>query len=130
MTVRLSALRAGRPLTSGRFPVIISVRGSVDPGDIVRLEGLGHLKNPVTSSGLETETFLLVAKCLNQLCHWCVLGALNTITIYPHTRANTQILYFPLMGLNVKCRYYCTTSVLVLITVILFKCTSVKSEYR
>jgi hypothetical protein len=49
MAVMLSALRAGRPLPPGRFLVPISVRGSVDPRAIVRLEGLGEVKNPMTS---------------------------------------------------------------------------------
>jgi hypothetical protein len=44
MAVRMSALRAGRPLPPGRFPVLISVGGSVDPGTIVRLEGYGQFK--------------------------------------------------------------------------------------
>jgi hypothetical protein len=52
MAVRLSALRAGRPLPPRRLLVLISVRGLVDPRAVVRLEGLGQLKNPVTSSGL------------------------------------------------------------------------------
>jgi hypothetical protein len=43
------ALCAGRLLPPGTFLVLISVRGWVDPRDIVRLEGLGKLKNPVTS---------------------------------------------------------------------------------
>jgi hypothetical protein len=43
---------------SGRFLVIISVRGCVDSRAIVRLERLVELKNPVTSSGIETQTLL------------------------------------------------------------------------
>jgi hypothetical protein len=34
---------------------------------MVRLEGLGELKNAMDSSGIEPETFRLVALCLNQL---------------------------------------------------------------
>jgi hypothetical protein len=60
MVVSLSALRACRPLPPGRFLVLISVRDLVDPRDIVRLEGLDQMKNPVTSSGIEPATFRLV----------------------------------------------------------------------
>jgi hypothetical protein len=45
----------------GRFLVLISVRGRVDPRAIVQLEGLGKLKKKFTSSGFEPATFLLVA---------------------------------------------------------------------
>jgi hypothetical protein len=61
MAVRLSALLAGRPLPPGRILVLISVGGWVDPRAIVRMEGLGKLKNPMTSSGIEPATFRLVA---------------------------------------------------------------------
>jgi hypothetical protein len=60
MAVRLSTLRAGRPLSPGRFLVLISVRGWVNLRAIVLLEGLGKLKNPMTSSGIEPETFWLM----------------------------------------------------------------------
>jgi hypothetical protein len=44
MAVKLSALHAGRPLPPGKFLVLISIRCSVDPRAILRLEGLGQLK--------------------------------------------------------------------------------------
>jgi hypothetical protein len=52
MAVRLSALRAGLPLPSGKFLVIISVRGRVDCRAVVRLEGIGQLRNPMISLGI------------------------------------------------------------------------------
>jgi hypothetical protein len=48
------------PFTPGRFLVLIYVRGLVDPRAIAQLEGLGQLKNPITS-GSEPTTFQLVA---------------------------------------------------------------------
>jgi hypothetical protein len=61
MTVRLSALRAGRPLPLGRFLVLISVTGWIDPRATVRLEGLRQLKNPTAPSEIEPATFQIVA---------------------------------------------------------------------
>jgi hypothetical protein len=61
MAVRLSASRASRPLPPGRFLVLISVKGLVDPKAIMRLEGLAQLKIPIISSGIETATFRIVA---------------------------------------------------------------------
>jgi hypothetical protein len=66
MAARLSALRAGRYLSLGRYQVLISVRGRVGPRAIVRLEGLGKLKNP-PHPGFEPAKFQLVAYGLNQL---------------------------------------------------------------
>jgi hypothetical protein len=60
MAAKLSALHAGRPLPSGRFLVLISVRGGVVPRAIVRLEGLSELKSQMTSSGLELPLPLVV----------------------------------------------------------------------
>jgi hypothetical protein len=53
LAVRLSALSAGLPLPPGRFLVLISVRGLVDPRAIMRLKGLGQLKNPIISLGIQ-----------------------------------------------------------------------------
>jgi hypothetical protein len=43
------------------FLVLISVRGLVDPRAIVQLEGVGQLKNPITSLGIKPVTLWLVA---------------------------------------------------------------------
>jgi hypothetical protein len=49
MVVRLTASRSGFPLPPG---TLISVRGCIYYRAVVRLEGLDHLENPVTS-GIE-----------------------------------------------------------------------------
>jgi hypothetical protein len=54
IAVRLWALCAGRPLPPGRFLVLISVIGWIDSMATVRLEGLGQLTNPITSSRIKT----------------------------------------------------------------------------
>jgi hypothetical protein len=95
MAVRLSTLRVGRPLPSGRFLVLISVRGWVDPRFILRLEGLDQLKNLMSSSGIETASFRLVAKCLNQL-RCCVPpdGSMRHSMIKRKVFFNTWIVFW------------------------------------
>jgi hypothetical protein len=66
MVVRLSALQTSYPSSPGIFLVLISVRGRVDTR---AMEGLGKLKNPMTSSGVEPTTVQLVAYSLNQLSY-------------------------------------------------------------
>jgi hypothetical protein len=61
MAVKFSDLCTGRPLPSGSFLVLISVRGRVNPRVTVQLEGLGQLTTPIILSGIEPATFRLVA---------------------------------------------------------------------
>jgi hypothetical protein len=65
MAVRLSDLSVGRPLPPGRFLVLISIRGCINPRAIMRLERLGKLKNQMTSSEIEPATFYAVPQAYN-----------------------------------------------------------------
>jgi hypothetical protein len=52
---------ASSQLPPGGFLVLISIRGLVNSGATVWLEGVGQMRNPVTSLGSEPMTFQLVA---------------------------------------------------------------------
>jgi hypothetical protein len=56
----------------------------------VRLEGLGQLKNAMTSSGIEPATFRLVALCINQLRYRVLLSPCNS-----HSIKRSILIYHP-----------------------------------
>jgi hypothetical protein len=61
MAVRLSDLRARRPLPQKYSWYSFLFEAESNPRATLQLEGLGQLKYPMTSSGTEPATFRLVA---------------------------------------------------------------------
>jgi hypothetical protein len=81
----------------GRFLVLISVRGRVDPRTIVCLEGLDKCKYPM-KLGIEPETFRLVAATLP-----CAPGYRYTVVIIVATVTMVNAIYYSYHG----CCGYC-----------------------
>jgi hypothetical protein len=75
---KLSALRAGRSLPSGRFQALISDKAEWTPRVIGQLEGLGKVKIAITSLGIELNTLRLVAQKTRTFCS--VSSALKEMT--------------------------------------------------
>jgi hypothetical protein len=65
-------------------PVLISVKRWVYSRALVRLEGLGQLKNPMTSSGIEPATFRLVLiTVINSYNHYILFSKWIRRRLYP-----------------------------------------------
>jgi hypothetical protein len=97
MDVRLLASRDGHPLAPRRFLVLISVRGWVDSKAIVRLEGLGKLRNWMTTSRIKPSTFRLVAYSTDYVTVWsqCIyidrVSPLSWVTVSLYSNFFTSI---------------------------------------
>jgi hypothetical protein len=61
MAMRLSALAPAALYSQEDSWYSFLLEAEFIPGDIVKLEELGQMKNPVTSMGIEPATFRLVA---------------------------------------------------------------------
>jgi hypothetical protein len=82
------------------FLVPIYVRGWVNPRAIVRPEGLGQWKIPMTPSGIETATFRLVAQCLFEIVHQKVVKQGNS---WSSMRCSEIIFWMTFANFKIAC---------------------------
>jgi hypothetical protein len=77
----------------------------------VRLEGLGQLKIPMTSLGIEPTTFRLVALCLNQLRYSVIIcNSILSITATLLETTEQALTSFPSYGTLKRYVDQCTVS--------------------
>ena len=89
------------------FPVLISVRGWVDPRAIVRSEGLCQWKIPTTPPGTEPATFRFVAQHLN---HCATAVPRTSVRNYQYSLRNSteRRCSFLLGSGSLKSRFFCS----------------------
>jgi hypothetical protein len=93
MSVRSSALRAGRPLTPRWFPLHISIGGWVNPRATVRLEGLCELKNKL-SNLIRNLCVCARMRALRVLCVLKVVTGVGWLFLQTHKRQPTEYCTF------------------------------------
>jgi hypothetical protein len=103
----LSVLRTCRLFLQVIFLALMSVRGRADPMSILRPDGLIRRKIPMSPSGIEPATFLLVAQCLFQLRH-----GLPTFFLFS-LQTSTGVLYIYQGEDSIQANTLCKISTLV-----------------